>query len=134
MTFKIHAIPAADAADRIAPYDGVAEAVFVDADGNPVDLTAGSTPADGSITSDMLAAGAVNTAAIGDGQVTAAKLAKGVLPAAYTLPAATATALGGVKQGAAVPNVAADADAAALASAFNGLLTQLRAAGVIAPK
>lgn len=41
MAFKIHAVSAADAADRIAPYDGVAEAVFVDADGNPIDITGG---------------------------------------------------------------------------------------------
>lgn len=91
-------------------------------DGTPFE--ASTAPAAGSVTTEQLA----------DGAVTAAKLAKGVLPAAYTLPAATAAALGGVKQGVAVPNVAADADAAALASAFNGLLTQLRAAGVIATK
>ncbi|KFI97818.1 head fiber protein [Bifidobacterium stellenboschense] len=115
-------------------HQAVIETQFLDADGNPIDIAGGSTPAAGSITSDMLAAGAVNTAAIADGAVTAAKLAKGVVPAAYTLPAATGAALGGVKQGVAVPNVAADADAAALASAFNGLLTQLRAVGVIAPK
>lgn len=160
MAYKIHAIPAADAAGLTAPYDGTAEAVFVDADGNPVDITGGgtasgvadgavmpktlsgydadtghgklvkvkadgsgfdfvddnATPAAGSVTSAMLAANAVNTAAIGDGQVTAAKLAKGVIPAAYTLPAASATALGGVKRGAAVPANAAVAPAAAAAS------------------
>ncbi|PJM72340.1 hypothetical protein CS006_10410 [Bifidobacterium primatium] len=78
-------------------HQAVIETQFLDDDGNPVDITGGSstpsTPADGSITSAMLAAGAVNTAAIGDGQVTAAKLAKGVIP---TVPAApTADTLSG---------------------------------------
>lgn len=41
MAYKIHAIPAADAAGMTAPYDGTAEAVFVDSDGNPVDVGAG---------------------------------------------------------------------------------------------
>lgn len=115
------------------PSTGHSKMVKVKADGSGFDFVDDSTtPTAGAITSAMLAPNAVNTAAIGDGQVTAAKLAKGVIPAAYTLPAASVTALGGVKNGVAVPNVAADADAAALASAFNSLLTQLRAAGVIA--
>lgn len=50
----------------------------------------------------------------------------------YTLPAATSTALGGVKQGAAVADAAADADAAALATKINELIASLKAAGVIA--
>lgn len=50
----------------------------------------------------------------------------------YTLPAATSTALGGVKQGAAVAAVAADADAATIAGKVNELITSLKAAGVIA--
>lgn len=50
----------------------------------------------------------------------------------YTLPAATSAALGGVKQGAAVAAVAADADAAALATKINELIASLKAAGVIA--
>lgn len=50
----------------------------------------------------------------------------------YTLPAATSTALGGVKQGAAVAAVAADADAATIAEKVNELITSLKAAGVIA--
>lgn len=50
----------------------------------------------------------------------------------YTLPAATSTALGGVKQGAAVASVAADADAATIAGKVNELITSLKAAGVIA--
>lgn len=50
----------------------------------------------------------------------------------YTLPAATSAALGGVKQGAAVADVAADADAAALATKINELIASLKAAGVIA--
>lgn len=50
----------------------------------------------------------------------------------YTLSAATFTALGGVKQGAAVAAVAADADAATIARKVNELITSLKAAGVIA--
>lgn len=50
----------------------------------------------------------------------------------YTLPAATSAALGGVKQGAAVTDAAADADAAALATKINELIASLKAAGVIA--
>lgn len=50
----------------------------------------------------------------------------------YTLPAATSAALGGVKQGAAVADAAADADAATLATKINELIASLKAAGVIA--
>ncbi|NEG96008.1 hypothetical protein GFD17_04380 [Bifidobacterium sp. SMB2] len=58
----------------------------------------------------MLAAGAVNTAAIGDGQVTAAKLAKGVIP---TVPAApTADTLSGATATGKAVLKAADAAAA----------------------
>ena len=50
----------------------------------------------------------------------------------YSLPAATSAALGGVKQGAAVAAVAADADATTIAGKVNELITSLKAAGVIA--
>lgn len=50
----------------------------------------------------------------------------------YSLPAATSAALGGVKQGAAVADAAADADVAALATKINELIASLKAAGVIA--
>lgn len=50
----------------------------------------------------------------------------------YSLPAATSAALGGVKQGAAVAAVAADADAATIATKVNELIASLKAAGVIA--
>lgn len=53
---------------------------------------------------------------------------KGDPGATYTLPAATTAALGGVKQAAAV----ADAAAAPTKEEFNGLLTSLRAAGILA--
>lgn len=56
---------------------------------------------------------------------------KPTIPSAYTLPAATTTALGGVKKGAAVTNVAADADTVALVTSVNALLASLRAAGII---
>jgi hypothetical protein len=50
----------------------------------------------------------------------------------YSLPAATSAAIGGVKQGAAVAAVAADADTATIAGKVNELITSLKAAGVIA--
>ena len=49
----------------------------------------------------------------------------------YTLPAATTAALGGVKKTPAVATVAALADAATIVTAFNDLVTKLRAAGVV---
>ena len=49
----------------------------------------------------------------------------------YTLPEATADEIGGVLKGANVANTASDADNAAVRTAFNALLTSLRAAGVI---
>lgn len=52
----------------------------------------------------------------------------------YILPAATSAALGGVKQGAAVAAVAADADAATIAAKVNELIASLKAAGVIASR
>ncbi|WP_278898472.1 head fiber protein [Roseburia hominis] len=53
---------------------------------------------------------------------------QGPAGATYTLPAATTTALGGVKQAAAVADVAA----APTMEEFNALLTSLRAAGILA--
>ena len=50
----------------------------------------------------------------------------------YSLPAATSAALGGVKQGAAVAAVAADADVATIAAKVNELIASLKAAGIIA--
>lgn len=50
----------------------------------------------------------------------------------YTLPAATTSALGGVKKGAAVANAATDADAAALVTKINELIASLKNAGIIA--
>lgn len=52
------------------------------------------------------------------------------VPAAYKLPAASTTAVGGVKQGAAV----ADAAAAPTMEEYNALLKALRDAGIIASK
>lgn len=52
----------------------------------------------------------------------------------YTLPAATASALGGVKQAAAVADAASDADAAAIVTTLNALLASLRTAGIVASK
>ena len=40
--------------------------------------------------------------------------------------------LGGIKKIAAIADVAADADAAAITTAFNGLLAGLRTAGIVA--
>lgn len=53
------------------------------------------------------------------------------IPPAYTLPAASATVIGGVKKGAAVTNVAADADIVAVITQVNSLLASLRNAGII---
>lgn len=54
--------------------------------------------------------------------------AKGPAGPSYTLPAATTSALGGVKMASAV----ADAAAAPTMEEFNGLLASLRAAGILA--
>ena len=54
--------------------------------------------------------------------------AQGPAGSSYTLPAATTSALGGVKMAAAV----ADAAAAPTMEEFNGLLASLRAAGILA--
>lgn len=54
--------------------------------------------------------------------------AQGPAGPSYTLPAATTSALGGVKMAAAV----ADAAAAPTMEEFNGLLASLRAAGILA--
>ena len=54
--------------------------------------------------------------------------ARGPAGTSYTLPAATTSALGGVKMAAAV----ADAGAAPTMEEFNGLLASLRAAGILA--
>ena len=54
--------------------------------------------------------------------------AQGPAGTSYTLPAATTSALGGVKMAAAV----ADAGAAPTMEEFNGLLASLRAAGILA--
>ncbi|PWG60497.1 head fiber protein [Bifidobacterium catulorum] len=174
MAIKIMPLPAAQADEFIAPYDGIMSAVFVDADGNPIDITGGAdaapavgsvtpaslsgydagtghskmvrvkadgsgfdfvddsvTPPSGSITTSMLKAGCVNTSAIADKQVTAAKLADGVIPDAYTLPAASAAAIGGVKQAAYVADPAGDAPTKA---EFIALRDALVAAGIMAPK
>lgn len=91
------------------------------------------------------------TIGISDEGITAAKLADGVIPAAYTLPAATSSALGGVKKAAAVAAVAStDAKAAAAAaptkaefdavvalaneskSQLNALIASLKASGATA--
>lgn len=78
--------------------------------------------------------GSVTTAKLADNAVTKDKLGSDVvIPAAYTLPPA-GTAIGGVKKGAAVPDIeAGDAvTAATVAAGLNALLASLRAAGVIA--
>lgn len=49
----------------------------------------------------------------------------------YTLPAATTSALGGVKQAAKQADLAADAEAAAIVTSVNSLMKALRDAGVL---
>lgn len=116
----------------------VAEVAAFDATGHP--LTVGSAPAAGSVTNGMLAGG-----------ITKDKLAEGVIPPAYSLPAASANALGGVKKAATVAAVAsADANPAAgeaptkaefdavvtelneTKKQLNAALVSLKAAGIIA--
>ena len=86
---------------------------------------------DVSVTHAKLAANAVETDNIKDGAVTAAKIASGVIPEAYTLPAATTAALGGVKQAAAVTDPEDAAEAAAIVTAFKALTASLRTAGIL---
>lgn len=130
----------APAAGSVTPaslsgYDadtGHSKMVRVKADGSGFDFVDDSvTPPSGSITTSMLKAGCVNTSAIADKQVTAAKLADGVIPDAYTLPAATTAAIGGVKQAAYVADPAGDAPTKA---EFIALRDALVAAGIMAPK
>lgn len=89
-----------------------------------------TTVADGSVTHAKLAANAVEEDNIKDGAVTADKMASGVIPNAYTLPAATTSALGGVKQAAAVSDPASD-EAAAVGTSLKALTSSLRAAGIL---
>lgn len=76
--------------------------------------------------------GDVLTCAVKAKGVTAAMLADGVLPEAYVLPAATAASLGGVKQAAAVADLAADAPAADIVKGVNAILASMRASGSMA--
>lgn len=56
---------------------------------------------------------------------------KPTIPPAYTLPAATKTTLGGVKAGTNIADLNTSADLATVIGTVNGLLAQLRAAGVL---
>lgn len=121
---------------KTGPLD--APVALYNPDGTPF-KAGGDAPAQGSVTTAMLAAKAV----------TRDKIADGVIPAAYTLPAA-GTALGGVKKGAAVAAMAvADPPAAAAAptkaeydallayakslkTTLNQLVASLKASGAIA--
>lgn len=87
--------------------------------------------ADGSVTHAKLAANAVEADNIKDGTISAAKMASGVIPEAYVLPAATASELGGVKQAAAVSDPDSD-EAAAVSTSLKALTASLRAAGILA--
>ena len=55
-----------------------------------------------------------------------------VAPAAYTLPAATAAALGGVKKAAAVTFAVDGATAATCATAIKAIMDALKGAGIMA--
>ncbi len=92
---------------------------------------AGAEIADGSVTHAKLAANAVEADNIKDGTISAAKMASGVIPEAYVLPAATASELGGVKQAAAVSDPDSD-EAAAVSTSLKALTASLRAAGILA--
>ena len=64
------------------------------------------------------------------GAVTAGKIAPGVIPEKYTLPAANTSTLGGVKQAAAVTDPESD-EAAAVSTSLKALTASLRAAGIL---
>ena len=83
-------------------------------------LLSGGSVEDGSITTDKLASKAV----------TADKIADGVIPEEYTLPAASASALGGVKQ---VDYVADPAGETPTKSEFISLRDAMVTAGVMKP-
>ena len=120
-------------ADYIQCLDGLApelRAVLVELLGEIQSSGGDATIADGSVTHDKLAANAVETDSIKDGAVTAAKIAAGVIPEAYTLPTATTSVLGGVKQAAAVSDPASD-EAAAVSTSLKALTASLRAAGIL---
>lgn len=131
---------AADASQYPTPV------TIVDADGNPVELGGGEeTPVTSDSITDATSVGknllrakdaATARTAIGAGTSSFSGAyddltGKPAIPAAYTLPAASTTALGGVKKGAAVHDLATDADGAATVAKVNALLAQLRAAGVL---
>ena len=90
-----------------------------DASGDPIAAGGSGEISDGSVT----------TAKIADDAVTAEKIAEGVIPDPYTLPAATAGAIGGVKQAA---HVASAAGENVTADEFEALLDSLEAAGIVA--
>lgn len=92
---------------------------------------AGAEIADGSVTHAKLAANAVEADNIKDGTISAAKMASGVIPEAYVLPAATTSTLGGVKQAAAVSDPDSD-EAATVSASLKALTASLRAAGILA--
>ena len=75
---------------------------------------------------DPIAAG--GSGDVPDGSVTTAKIADGVIPEPYTLPAATIGAIGGVKQAA---HVASAAGENVTAAEFEALLDALEAAGIV---
>lgn len=119
-------------AEYIQSLEGLApelRAVLVELLGE-IQAGSGSAVGDGSISHAKLAANAVETDNIKDGAVTAAKIASGVIPKAYTLPTATTSALGGVKQAAAVSDPASD-EAAAVSTSLKALTASLRSAGIL---
>lgn len=107
---EMEEIPAGTAPQHVALFD---------ASGDPI-ATGGSGG---------IADGAVTTAKIADDAVTADKIADGVIPEPYALPAATAGAIGGVKQAA---HVASAAGENVTAAEFEALLDALEAAGIVA--
>ncbi|WP_340397802.1 head fiber protein [Paenibacillus sp. FSL E2-0202] len=97
--------------------------VFLDAEGQPIDLGGSAAVAWSAITGKptVIAAGA---------DAAAARTAIGA-GTPYTLPAATASVSGGVKQAAAQANSTAT-DVAGLVADFNALLAKLKTAGIMA--
>lgn len=97
-----------------------------DADGIPVS-PGGSTPP----TADTLqGVTAVGRKVLKAADEATARIAIGA-GTPYSLPTATTGAIGGVKKAAAVSTAATDADAAAIVTTLNDLITKLKTAGII---
>ncbi|MNM10429.1 Head fiber protein [compost metagenome] len=101
--------------------------VFIDANGDPIDLGGGGS---GSVTAaDISDATTVGRNVLKAADAAAARTAIGA-GTPYTLPAATTAVAGGIKKAVAQADSVAT-DAAGLVTDFNTLLAKLRTAGIL---